>query len=169
MAEVLRLQPKKVFDIGVGCGKYGALCREYLDMAHGRFERWEWQTRIDGLEGFTTYRNALWQMYNEISIARIEARVPHIKGWDLVLMIDSLEHLDKVTGMQVLTDLVANNKHVLVSVPRGLYPQGAVHGNELERHRATWYESDFHVGFTGARIQQPERSPCLIVSIRGKG
>ena len=36
---VVRLQPRSILDIGVGFGKWGFLCREYLDIFQGRYAR----------------------------------------------------------------------------------------------------------------------------------
>ncbi len=49
---VQALKPCSVLDIGFGMGKYGLLCREYLELWGP--EKWQrfgkWRTRIDGIE-----------------------------------------------------------------------------------------------------------------------
>jgi hypothetical protein len=160
--EVARLNPKTILDLGIGFGKYPVILREYLDIAYGRIKQKDWKVKIYGVEGFEDYRSPCWDVCDYI--------LPHdfskgtYAGFDVVLMIDSLEHLDKETGKKVLENLLLGNRNVIVSVPDGDYPQGAVNGNEFERHRARWREHEFvHMG--GRIIYQ---GVCLIASIPGQ-
>jgi 2-polyprenyl-3-methyl-5-hydroxy-6-metoxy-1,4-benzoquinol methylase len=138
MKHVLYLKPKSVLDLGIGMGKYGALCREYLDVWGGTVDKSQWNTTIHGVEGFEQYRNPMWELYNDVTIGDFTRDYESYTGYDLVLMIDSLEHVDKETGKVILHTLRMNNKNVIVSCPDGDYEQGAVHGNEFERHRSVW-------------------------------
>ena len=47
-----RLQPASVLDVGTGFGRWGTLCREFLDVWEGREARSLWQARIEGIEAF---------------------------------------------------------------------------------------------------------------------
>jgi hypothetical protein len=135
MNEVYRLQPKTVLDLGIGFGKYGPLLREVLDGMHGRCKRGLWEAQIYGVEAHRDYRNSTWGCYNNVAESDFLDYIEEAKKWDLVLMIDSLEHLDPETGRRFLDELVENNKHVIISVPVVPMPQGAVYGNEHETHR----------------------------------
>ena len=59
---VMTIDPKSVLEIGVGFGKYGLLCREYLEFWKGDVD-WQlpikenWERRIDGIEAFESYIN----------------------------------------------------------------------------------------------------------------
>ena len=44
-----RLKPASVLDVGTGFGRWGVLCREFLDVWEGREARSLWQTRIEGI------------------------------------------------------------------------------------------------------------------------
>jgi 2-polyprenyl-3-methyl-5-hydroxy-6-metoxy-1,4-benzoquinol methylase len=70
-------------------------------------------------------------------------QVDFYEGYDLVLLIDTLEHLPQDQGHSLLHSLLSRNQYVLVSTPNSPYPQGAVHGNELETHRSEWRAADF--------------------------
>lgn len=167
MNEVVRLAPKSVLDLGAGFGLYGALCRNYLDALHGRCHDYQWQTHIWGVEAFEGYRNPMWDVYNGVDAADFTGdRLTWKKaGWDLVLMIDSLEHLTPDAGAKFLDDLVENNRHVIVSVPNGHMEQGAAHGNEYETHRTT-YQVEHFWRFEGAAILH--MGVCIVVSIPGR-
>jgi hypothetical protein len=159
ITEIFRLSPKSVLDLGIGCGKYGVLCREYLDGWFQRFKRHQWQVRIVGVEGFPEYRNPAWDLYDTILIEDFSKKYVSYTGYDLVLMLDSLEHVDKETGLKLLASLRENNKAVIVCVPEGDNPQGPACGNDFECHRATWTGAELatlggRVFYTGRSFQE---------------
>jgi hypothetical protein len=160
--EVYRLQPKTVMELGIGFGKMGVLCREVLDAMHGRCRPDQWETEIYGVEAHEPYKNPCWNVYSRIYIGDFTA-MPFMRV-DLVLMIDSLEHLDPARGGAFLDAIVANNKHVIVSVPVEPCPQGAVFGNEYETHRTHYNGSEF------ARFNPVilHRGLCQVMSIKGR-
>lgn len=150
-----QIDPLSVLDLGCGSGKYGVLLREYLDIAQGRPFRKDWAVKIDGVEGFREYVNELHAaVYDNVHVETFGDPGHHWRycNYDLVLMIDSLEHLDRHHGEALLSSLRKYNKHVIVSCPWGAsyLAQGAVYGNELERHRAHWHPNDFRS--MGAKI-----------------
>ncbi len=163
-AEIVRINPKSVLDLGVGFGLYGAICRNYLDAMQGRCTKESWQTQIIGFEAFGGYRNHSWQLYDHILEEDFLNWTINLHGHDLVLMIDSLEHLAPDAWEPFLDGLVERNRNVIVSVPNGVMEQGAAHGNELERHRTTFYGPEFD-GYDHTLIHC---SLCRVVSIRGK-
>lgn len=136
MNEVYRLQPKTVLDLGIGFGKYGPLLREVLDGMHGRCDRELWEASIWGVESFDAYSNPVWGGYSGVIRCDFtDLRRIQLGGNDLVLMLDSLEHLEPGAGRVFLDDLVAHNRHVIVSVPVVPMPQGTTYGNPFEAHR----------------------------------
>lgn len=164
--EVYALQPERTIELGIGFGKWGVLLREVLDAIYGRCRPEQWRRHIWGVEGFPAYRNPCWDVYSGVDVNdfRVEWTWP-LKGWDLVMMMDSLEHLEPKEGADFLARLVSDNKQVIVSVPNGPMPQDeAVYGNVLERHLATFHGPEFdryehkilHLGL------------CRVVSIKGK-
>ena len=50
VTEILKIDPTSVLDIGIGFGKYGFLCREYLETWKGNTYPNQWKVRIDGIE-----------------------------------------------------------------------------------------------------------------------
>ncbi len=162
-AEIVRLNPKTVLDLGCGFGLYGAICRNYLDAMHGRCRRDDWVVTIVGIDAYEQYDNPAWDLYDEVLYGDFSRRALNCSV-DLVLMIDSLEHLEQVAGRDFLSALVSHNKHVIVSVPNGVMEQGAVYGNEYERHRTTFYGSEFDE----YEHKVIHLSLCRVVSISGK-
>lgn len=161
---VAQLKPRGIMDLGVGFGKYGAICREVLDAVEGRCNRSLWTCKIAGIEGFEDYRNPLWDVYDKVVVANIEKVYETVKGWPLVLLVDVLEHFDAEVGKAILHTLVENNENVIVSVPLGSCPQGAVFDNELERHRTTFERKDL-ASYNGRVLHE---GVCLVLAIKGK-
>jgi hypothetical protein len=52
---IVNINPNSVLDIGTGFGKYGLLCREYLELWDGRQNYDKFLRRIDGVEAFESY------------------------------------------------------------------------------------------------------------------
>ncbi len=163
MNEVYRLQPGRVLDCGVGFGKFGPLLREVLDGMYGRCSPKRWLAQICGIEAFGAYSNPCWDSYDRIEIADFTS-YHGLYDWDLVLMIDSLEHLEPERGRDFLNSLVENNKHVIISVPVVPMPQGPMYGNEYETHR-THYDGTEFERFNPVTLY---RGITQVFSIKGK-
>jgi hypothetical protein len=162
--EALRIRPSSVLDLGVGFGKYGVLLREKLDIEPGRVAPDRWLVTIHGVEAFERYRNPIHTfVYNQLRIEDFSSHPDTYRGYDLVLLIDSLEHLEKPVGCAVLQQLRINNRNLIVSCPNCDCPQGAVNGNEYERHRARWYPHEF-VELGGTILHQ---GFCCVASVPG--
>ncbi len=162
MGEIQRLHPKSVLDLGVGFGLYGVVCRQILDAQHGRCAEDDWEALLIGWEVFNDYNNPCWDVYDMVNIGDF-TKHPQ-KEFDLVLMIDSLEHIKPERGRPFLAELVKRNKHVIVSVPNGRMHQGEVHGNPHEAHLWTFTELE---EFAGYKYKVLHRGVCTVVSIEG--
>ena len=163
MGEIQRISPKSVLDLGCGFGKWGVLCREILDARFGRCHPDQWQAIINGYEAFAGYENPCWRIYNTgFFVEDFRSRI--FQEYDLVLMIDSLEHMPMDEGRPFLRGLVQRNKHVIISVPNGRMDQGETYGNPHEAHLWT---------FNGTKEFEPyyfkviHQSVCTVVSIEG--
>lgn len=163
--EVYALQPERTLELGVGFGKWGVLLREILDAIYGRCRRSQWQREIQGIEVFASYDNPAWDVYNDVLIENFVDSPSD--GWDLVMMMDSLEHMTPEVGRPFLAGLVERNKHVIISVPNGPMPQNeAVYGNEHERHLWTFNNLEEFERFDNVKTLY--RGLCTVVSIPGK-
>jgi len=140
---IIALKPSSVLDVGTGFGKYGVLCREYLDLWNEK-QQYEFETRIDGVEVFTKYITPLHRfIYTNIYTENILTLVNKLDfSYDLVLLIDVLEHFEKEEGMMIVKKLLSKNNGILISTPKNPSPQKDAFGNMYETHRSKWVKQD---------------------------
>lgn len=140
---IISLKPNSVLDIGSGYGKFGVLCREYLELWDGR-QKYEFKKRIDCVEVFKEYITPLHKyIYNNVYNENILDVVTNLDyRYDLILLIDVLEHFEKKEGSNLLKTLVKNNNGVLISTPKKPSPQKDAFGNIYETHRSRWTSND---------------------------
>ncbi len=149
--------PSMILGVGIGMGQYGFLLRTNLENinlfeingAHARQrDKREWRVRIDGIEGYPGYINAVHEYaYTNLYIGDALEILPTLQAgaYDLVLAIDILEHFDKGQGSVFLKECQrVCKKTVLVSTPRDFIEQEVV-ANPLENHRSHWTEQDLRV------------------------
>jgi Methyltransferase domain len=141
---IIHINPMSILDIGTGFGKYGVLCREYLELWDGRRNYSQFLRRIDGVEVFGDYITPLHKfVYNNIYINDIMEVLDKIESrYDLVLLIDVLEHFEKHQGETLLHEILRKNDGVLISTPKKPSSQKDVFGNVYETHRSKWTKSD---------------------------
>ncbi|PAD75804.1 methyltransferase domain-containing protein [Paenibacillus campinasensis] len=142
--ELLRqTAPKSVLDVGVGFGRWGVLCREFLDVWEGRVFREQWTTRIEGIEVFPRNIDAYHAyFYNQIHIAEAAAFIHTAVQpgqFDMIILGDVLEHFTKEAAVPLLQACIGKSRYVMLNVPIGTnWPQGTTYGNAYETHRSTW-------------------------------
>ncbi|HTX87626.1 MAG TPA: hypothetical protein VMC08_01465 [Bacteroidales bacterium] len=144
--ELVRLtDPRRMLDIGTGFGKYGFLSREYLELWDGREKYGEWERQIDGIEAFEPYLTPVHRyIYSKIFTGEASAILEKLDpGYDLVLMIDVLEHFTREDGIRILERCGRISRNILVSVPLTVTPQESAFGNPFEQHRSQWVRKDF--------------------------
>lgn len=137
------LQPKSVLDVGCGTGKYGMLIRFALeeDLAP---EKWG-ELRIDGLDVQLPHRSHWHDLYNNLIIDEFSKSIERLDDYDVIYLGDIIEHFDKEAGLKVLASILPHARQgVIVTTPYHFFEQGAINGNEFERHKSWWTEADFH-------------------------
>jgi SAM-dependent methyltransferase len=138
--EIRELQPASILDVGCGYGTYGHLIRAHVD-------KWPWKIRLEAVEGFDKYLYRIGNTaYNRVYPLTWESfnahHAPH-RQYDLILLIDVIEHFDKEEGLEVLEQCKAISERVLFSTPADPAEQGAEYGNKLEIHKSRWTWEDF--------------------------
>ena len=123
MEMIISLDPKSVLDMGSGFGKFGVLCREYLELWDGR-QKYEFERRIDCVEIFQQYITPLHRyVYNNVYNENILDIAHKLEvNYDLILLIDVLEHFEKKDGLYLLKTLLHNHGCILVRYPKKTNP-----------------------------------------------
>lgn len=141
---LIQINPSSILDIGIGNGSYGFLSRQYLDIARERLSRDKWELIIDGIEVFPNYKNPVWDyFYNNIIIGNILDLVGEIDSYDVILLLDVIEHFSKEDGTWLLEELLKKTDYVIISTPKATYTQGEAFGNIYESHLSEWRHDDF--------------------------
>lgn len=134
--KILDLKSTSILDIGIGFGKWGALSREYTDVWAWRFYREEWTTKIDGIEIHERYKAPNWGNYNKIYIGHSNVVLPTLGQYELIIMMEMLEHLSKQDALALLDEAFKHTNQLIVSYSNT--PQKNVRDNPFEDHISTW-------------------------------
>jgi hypothetical protein len=158
---LIAINPESVLDIGPGFGKYGVLAREYLELWDGRDE-YSFKRRMDAVEAFEGYITPLHRyIYNNIYVGDITKVIDELDtSYDLIMMIDVLEHFDKEVGRELLNKMLEKHGGVLVSIPRNVQHQGHAFHNEFEEHKAAWKASE--LGELAPHIYFPTAASIIV-------
>ena len=146
---IQKLEPASILDIGKGFGKYGFLVHEYagIDNQHKinpRSSLKELSTvSIDAVEVDPDLMLPhLDQVYREVYFGDILKIYPGLPAYDLVLMIDIIEHIDKQGAIELLRHLLKKGSRVIVSTPIDFFEQH-LYESEYENHVSHWSIRDF--------------------------
>lgn len=143
--QVNLLNPDSILDIGIGFGKYGLLLREKLEIPEKRYSKKDWRIRIDGIEAFRNYQNPIHDyVYNNVYYDAVENCLDQLPFYDVVLLVDVLEHFEKETGKEFIRKVLGHTKKALI-VSTPLYPaeQREYLSNRFEEHKSRWMQVDF--------------------------
>jgi len=149
-----RLKPASVLDVGTGFGRWGVLCREFLDVWEGREARSLWQTRIEGIEAFAGCLTPLHgYVYDRLHVGDAVEVLPALGVYDVVYLGDVVEHQAKSRAWDLLDEAVRHARQAaIVTIPIGdNWPQEmGWDGNTYHAHRSVWEPEDFD-RYPGAR------------------
>lgn len=145
------VRPKRVLDIGIGSGFYGAAIWNYSKVLLPAIPQ------IFGIEPWEDYKNPMWDLYTGIDHVPLQTYTSHIK-YDLIIMMDVIEHLDDDEAeIQVkrYMNMLAPGGSFIISTPAIFVAQGAWGGNKFEIHKSLWTHEKFKAaGFTPVRPPQ---------------
>ncbi|MBN2525072.1 MAG: methyltransferase domain-containing protein [Deltaproteobacteria bacterium] len=133
---IIKNQPRRVLDLGVGFGKNGFLVREYTDIWLWRYRKEEWETIIDGIEIYEPNINPCNQyIYDDIFIGDIKILLPSMGEYDLIVMTDVLEHFEKKDAERVMKEIKAHSTEFFVTTPvrvgNRVFKKGNVHESHI--------------------------------------
>jgi len=144
---IKKSNPKSILEIGVGFGKYGFLSREYLEVyGNNNWQKKDWQVQIDGVEIYAPYiTEQIKHYYNTIYNDNIVKlfKENKISNYDLILMTDVLEHLNKEDGIYVLDEIRKHSKTGILAVPLGDWRYEFDGDNKNESHISMWEYKEF--------------------------
>lgn len=125
-------QPARICDVGPGWGKYGLMAREYLEVE-----------QLDCIE----VEPGRMPLQDVIYDCVITSDVRHVGGdvfrqYDMVLMIDMIEHMELADGHRVLDTVQRAGCTVLVSTPQ-IFIEQHDDNNPYETHVSLWNWEEF--------------------------
>lgn len=122
-------------DIGPGAGKYGKLIRQAVPDSY-----------IEALEPDRSYVSEfkLMEIYDHVSIASATEIIDSNPDYhtDCVIIGDTIEHMRKSAGIDLLHYLLYRTKKIIVTFPVK-YVQYTWNGHAAEAHRSAWGQEDF--------------------------
>ncbi len=134
------LHPESILDIGCGCGKYGFLAREYLRDCPW-MPNWVTVKRVDAVEVFENYIKDIHRLiYDNIYIGDITEL--EIGEYDLILMVDVIEHIEKTKALELVEKLKHKGK-LLIITPKEFMVHPERYGNKHEEHISHFTYEDF--------------------------
>lgn len=145
---IMRINPRRVLDVGVGFGRWGALTREFCELWQERIHPSTWQIEVEGIEAFKDSIQS-WHggFYNKVHLGDARDLLRQLPGpYDLMIFGDVLEHFEKGEARELLDVALAKSKYVLINIPIGKgFEQGERYGNPYEAHLSLWEVEDFRL------------------------
>jgi hypothetical protein len=130
---VVAFAPQRVLDVGPGWGKYGLACREYLPDL-------EILDAVEVPQGRYPTQNTI---YDSIYVGDVRsASEEFFLFYDLILLIDVIEHMPVRDGHEVLSRIQRAGPAVLVATPTQFFEQDHEH-NPHEEHVSFWAAAEF--------------------------
>jgi hypothetical protein len=119
--------------------------------------------RIDAVEVFEEYITPLQRsIYDEIYVGDALAVLPGVDRYDLILLIDVLEHLPKENGIRLLAASLQKGMFVVVSTPKHPAEQGAHFGNVHEEHTSAWTKREIAAVAPSLFLHEPQSLVALL-------
>lgn len=128
------LKPRLVLDVGPGHGKGAVLLREYIGCPPIE--------RVDAVEAWPGYvTERLLCLYDHVYGCDVLELADHeLEVYDLVLMIDVIEHLEKDVGAELLARIPG---WAIVCTPESFFENPEHEEIPPEQHRSLWSVADF--------------------------
>ncbi len=140
--EIQSLHPKTVLDIGIGYGKWGFLCREYLESWYNRIYPNEWKIRIDGIEIWKPYIDDLpWNkiIYDKLYLGDAYEVIDKTPNYDLIIASEVIEHMSKERGLELMKKCIGKSQCFILSIPLGKgWLNNVAFDNPYNKHQASW-------------------------------
>ena len=144
---IMEHKPKRVLDIGIGFGMWGFLLRNYGviwgsdDLTKDIYANWRDEIIVDGVEIYEFLITDLQRLiYNNIYIGDALDIVPKLGTYDLVMMGDVIEHIEKDRAIEFIKSIKCN---LIITTPNYFCEGVAAFGNEHDKHKCWMKDEDF--------------------------
>lgn len=144
-----KLHPKTILDIGKGFGKYGFLIHEYSGIDNtkridpSKSLREQSNVMIDAVEvDADLMLPHLEHLYQKIYFEDILTLYKKLPVYDLILMVDIIEHINKEGTMHLLKHFLAQGSKIIIATPINFFEQ-ELYQSEFEHHVSHWTKNDF--------------------------
>lgn len=176
---VQQFKPKRILDIGKGFGKYGFLLHEYAGIDNtkkinpAKSLKEQSNLLIDAVEVDPDLMLPhLSQLYHTVYFGDVLQLYKELPSYDLVLMIDIIEHINKVEALILLKYLLQMGSRIIIATPVEFFHQH-LYESEYENHISHWTIEDLkYLGF--AEVQYFDAGAIYLLSadkldVRGFG
>ena len=143
-----KIHPKTVLDIGKGFGKYGFLIHEYVGISNTKRLQSDKTLRelsevtIDAVEvDADLMLPHLPHLYTNVYFENILQLYPRLGVYDLVLMIDIIEHIEKKGALKLLQHLLKHGSKIIIATPIDFFK--TLYESVFEHHVSHWTKKDF--------------------------
>ena len=145
----------RYLDIGPGAGKYGQMIKRLFPAA-----------TVEAIEADSSYisRFHLKSIYDKVYVGRAEAFFDKHPRYttDIAIIGDTIEHLKKSDGIDLLHELVYRTRWIVVIFPNKVV-QYDWEGHVSEVHRSVWAPQDF----SSFDFRHKRRGYMNFVTVRG--
>lgn len=144
-----RLAPATVLDIGKGFGKYDFLIHEYAGISNVKklnpslTMSQQSAIKVDAVEiDSDLLLPHLDQIYSKTFVGDIFELYKELPTYEVVLMIDVIEHLDKEKAVLLLKYFLETKAYLIIATPLDFFRQ-ELYDSEFEHHISHWRLTDF--------------------------
>lgn len=144
-----KINPKTILDIGKGFGKYGFLLHEYMGI--GEDQRIDPNLKLKDQSSISIdcvevdpdlFLPQLAHFYQKIIEGNILEIYTTLPKYDLILMVDIIEHIPKEPAIKILQHFLTKGSNGLVATPVDFFEQSR-NQSEYEHHVSHWTAADF--------------------------
>lgn len=143
------VNPKRILDIGVGFGKFGLLAREQYLSKKKEIELIPINDIIIDCCEITEYfinlpyHNSLYDHHFHQSFFELKDKLKDVQ-YDLILMIDVVEHYPKDEVKKWLREILQNKNKILISTPKEVVMYTQHYYGDPNHHKSQWTREDFN-------------------------
>lgn len=144
-----QLKPASALDIGKGFGKYGFLIHEYVGIDNREKINPALtlsdlsKVKVDCIEADADLMLPhLSQIYSQVYFGDVFKIYRELPEYELILMIDVIEHLDKKAALEMLRYFLKKTSAILIATPLNFFEQ-ELYQSKFEHHVSHWQLKDF--------------------------